>query len=63
MTALMARTGLKVGQVLAMQRRHYEPGAHVVTVPAGGKNAAERTVPVDAVTGNCLRRGCRFAAT
>jgi integrase len=26
MTALMARAGLKVGQVVALQRRHYQPG-------------------------------------
>jgi hypothetical protein len=51
MAALMARAGLKVGQVLAMQRRHYEPGSNVVTIPAGsGKTSREHTVPIDAVT-------------
>lgn len=55
MTALMARAGMKVGQVLAMQRWHYEYGAHVVTVPAGsGKNAGERKVPIDSVTRELL---------
>jgi hypothetical protein len=55
MTALMARAGMKVGQVLAMQRWHYEHGAHVVTVPAGsGKNAEERKIPIDAVTRELL---------
>lgn len=54
-TALMARAGLKVGQVIAMQRWHYEYGSHVVTVPAGSsKNATERKVPIDAVTRRLL---------
>src|SRR5688572_3951945 len=45
MAALMARAGMKVGQVLAMQRWHYEYGGHVVTVPAGlGKNPLEQKI-------------------
>lgn len=55
MVALMARTGLKVGQVLAMERYHYDYGAHVVTIPAGsGKNAVERKTPIDSVTRGLL---------
>src|SRR5687768_4367063 len=51
MAALMARTGIKVGQVLAMQRRHYEPGSGFVVVPTGsGNSAREQKVPIDAVT-------------
>jgi hypothetical protein len=38
-----------------MQRWHYDYGTHVVTVPAGsGKNAAERKVPIDALTRELL---------
>jgi hypothetical protein len=55
MVALMSRAGLKVGQVLAMERWHYEPGSHVVTVPAGvGKSAKERQVAIDSVTRKLL---------
>jgi site-specific recombinase XerC len=55
MAALMARAGLKVGQVLAMQRWHYEYGAHVITVPIGsGKSAREEKIPIGAVTRELL---------
>ena len=51
MTVLMARAGLKVGQLVALQRRHYEPGYAFVIVPTGsGRTATETRVPIDAVT-------------
>jgi hypothetical protein len=55
MAALMARAGMKVGQVLAMERWHFEPGSHIVTVPAGsGKTSTERKIAIDSVTRELL---------
>jgi integrase len=54
MVALMYRAGFKVGQVLALERHHYKPGAHVITVPGGKRN--DREIPVDAITRDLLAR-------
>jgi hypothetical protein len=53
MIALMYRVGLKVGQVLALERYHYESGAHVITVP-GTQGGPERIAAIDAVTHELL---------
>jgi hypothetical protein len=47
--ALMFHTGVKIGQLLRMEGRHYVPGSNTLTVPAGARTG-ERTVgvPVEA---------------
>jgi hypothetical protein len=53
MVALMGRAGVKIGQVVAMERRHYRMGGHFVTVP-GTKRTPERSVEIDAATRDVL---------
>jgi hypothetical protein len=52
---LMYRSGLKIGQVIALERRHYEPGSRTLTVP-GVRGSAERTVTLDPETQAVLDR-------
>ena len=59
MVALMARMGLKVGQVVRLQHDHYHAGSNVLTVP-GIQGAADRVEPVDAVTRRILDEWMEF---
>jgi hypothetical protein len=62
MIALMYRLGLKVGQIVAMERWHYEPGANVITVP-GTHNNPDRSVPLDAITHEMLNHWWSIRST
>ena len=53
MVALMGRAGFKIGQVVAMERRHYKLGGRFVTVP-GTKRSPDRTVEIDIATREVL---------
>src|SRR3954471_18581956 len=53
MVALMGRAGFKIGQVVAMERRHYRLGGRFVTVPRM-KRTPERAVEIDAATREVL---------
>lgn len=53
MVALMLGAGFKVGQVVAMERRHYQAGSRLVTVP-GSKRSADRVVEIDVGTRDAL---------
>jgi hypothetical protein len=53
MVALMARMGLKVGQVVRMQHDHYHEGANALIVP-GIQGSRDRAAAVDAVTRQIL---------
>jgi Phage integrase family len=46
---LLYSPGLKMGQALALQRRHYEPGSDWLTIPET-KRAPERRVEIDATS-------------
>lgn len=46
---MLMHAGLKVGQVLALQRRHHEPGSAVLTIPAT-RYQREREISLDADT-------------
>jgi hypothetical protein len=46
---MLMYAGLKVGEVLELQRRHYEPGQLALTIPAG-KQRKERAVTLDTET-------------
>jgi hypothetical protein len=56
MAALMARVGMKVGQVVSLQRYQYDEGSHVVTIPPAVRNTKvkPRAVPIDSVTADLL---------
>jgi hypothetical protein len=66
MVALMVRAGIKIGQVVAMERYHYEPETYTVIAPAG-KLGEDRRVPIDSVTLELLdhwmevRRGLKLS--
>src|SRR5687767_3654885 len=53
MTALMACAGVKVGQVVTMQRRHYTRGSDELTIPAM-KRTPEKAVRIDSTTREAL---------
>jgi hypothetical protein len=53
MVALMVGAGFKIGQVVAMERRHYQAGSRFVTVP-GTKRTPERVVEIDVATRDAL---------
>ena len=53
MVALMARLGLKVGQVVRLQHDHYHAGGNALLVP-GIQGGADRPVAVDVVTRQIL---------
>ena len=53
MVALMARLGLKVGQVVRLQHDHYHAGGNALIVP-GIQGGADRPVAVDVVTRQIL---------
>jgi hypothetical protein len=46
MVTLMYRAEFKIGELVALERRHYNPGDHYITVPAG-KLARERQRALD----------------
>ncbi len=52
---LAYRAGLKVIDILALERRHYQPGADRLLVPAR-KRASEREIILDAPTRGALER-------
>lgn len=51
--ALMYRPGLRVGQVIALECRHYRRGANVISVPDKPGGPA-RPLPLDAITREAL---------
>jgi site-specific recombinase XerC len=53
MVGLIYGIEMKVGQVIVMERRHYESGADTLVMPATSRTA-ERTVRVDRVTRGLL---------
>src|SRR5437899_6769881 len=53
--SLAYRAGLKIGDILALERRHYQPGAHSLVVPARAR-AVEREVLLDSGTREVLER-------
>ncbi len=53
MVALMVGAGFKIGQVVAMDRRHYHTGSSFVTVPAT-QRSPERVVEIDVATREAL---------
>lgn len=56
---LMYRAGLKVGQVIALERRHYEPGSATLMAP-GTNNRPDSPVALDAETRDALDRWMEF---
>jgi integrase len=52
---LMYRVGLRVSQVIALERRHYTAGTNKLTIPAWGREP-EHTVHIDDVTRDRLDR-------
>ena len=67
MFVLMYRVGLKIGTIIALERRHYEAGSYVLTVPA--RNGPDQVVRLDSVTRKALndwldvRRALRISKT
>jgi hypothetical protein len=53
--ALMYRAGLKMGEIVALERRHFEPGREKLTVPAT-RRLPEREITIDAGTREALER-------
>jgi hypothetical protein len=53
--SLAYRVGLKIGDILALERRHFQPRAHSLVVPARAR-AVEREVLLDAGTREALER-------
>lgn len=54
MMLLMARGGLRVGEVLALQTKHVDLGAGLVRV-YGGKGDVDRTIPVEPWVADALK--------
>ena len=52
---LMYRAGLKIGEIVGLERRHYEAGAERLVRPAGARQP-EREVVIDADTREALDR-------
>lgn len=46
LVTLWYRAGLKIGECMALQRRHYNPGDHHLTIPAS-KSVPERRISLD----------------
>ena len=55
---LMYRAEIKIGEALAMERRHFEPGEHQVIVPES-RARPERTVAIDLETREALEAWLR----
>jgi hypothetical protein len=53
--ALMYRAGLKVGEIVALERRHFELGREKLTIPAT-RRVPQREVTIDVVTREALER-------
>jgi hypothetical protein len=53
--ALMVRAGVKIGQVVAMERYHYDSEGRFVIAPAG-KLGKDRRVPLDAIAWDLMEQ-------
>jgi hypothetical protein len=57
---VMYRLEMKIGQVVAMEQRHYRKGSSTLTMPPATKRGSEVAVPVDPVTREILDEWIAF---